>query len=319
MPRTVLAPPDPGRGLGLAAARSCYRGDFNAWTGSTGVLPEPLMSTVNAHLSATTLQNWASCPSRHLYGEVLGVRDLEDRGGEDTIDAREKGTLFHGVLEALISSHLGTMDTPGISPDTAWSAADIARARALLAADAAPLTERGLTGREGLWSEQVARLQRVLARVLAGRLAAVWHPSRLPGLLRPAALGATGRGAGAPGLRRGIPHLPLVVQGHRVQVGPLITGGGGPCLSCLDLHRRDRDAAWPAVLSQLAAQGPFLPGAPVSLESSLAAMAIGAAAMIVHTCLDGQPVSDDLGLELSLPWPTIKNRRGFPQMGRGHV
>ena len=66
------------------------------------------------------------------------------------------------------------------------------------------------------------------------------------------------------------------------------------------------------MLSQLAAQGPFLPGAPVSLESSLAAMAIGAAAMIVHTCLDGQPVSDDLGLELSLPWPTIKNRRWFP-------
>jgi hypothetical protein len=101
----------------------------------------------------------------------------------------------------------------------------------------------------------------------------------------------------------------LVVQGHRVQVGPLITGGGGPCLSCLDLHRRDRDAAWPALLSQLAPQGPFLTSAPVSLESTLTAMAIGAAAMIVHTCLDGQPVSCDLSLELSLPWPTIQNRR----------
>ncbi len=162
-----LALTDPRLARGLDAARSRARGDFNAWTGSTGVLPEPLMSTVNSHLSATTLQNWASCPSRHLYGEVLGVRDLEDRGGEDTIDAREKGTLFHGVLEALISGHLGTMDTPGISPDTAWSAADIARARALLEADAAALTERGLTGREVLWTVQLARLQRVLVRVLA--------------------------------------------------------------------------------------------------------------------------------------------------------
>jgi hypothetical protein len=123
-------------------------------------------------------------------------------------------------------------------------------------------------------------------------------------------MGAIFPDAGEPWLRRGIPHLPLVVQGHRVQVGPLITGGAGPCLSCLDLHRRDRDAAWPALLSQLA-PGPFLPGAPVSLESTLSAMTIGAAAMIVHTCLDGQPVSVDISLEISLPWPMIQSRRWF--------
>lgn len=136
-------------------------------------------------------------------------------------------------------------------------------------------------------------------------------PSTLPDLVVLAAVGAICPGAGEPWLRRGIPHLPVVVQGHRVHVGPLITGAGGPCLSCLDLHRRDRDAAWPALLSQLAPHGPLLPGAPVSLESTLMAMTIGAAAMIVHTCLDGQPVSDDLSMELSLPWPTIRNRRWF--------
>lgn len=135
--------------------------------------------------------------------------------------------------------------------------------------------------------------------------------SNMPDLVVLAAMGAIHPNAGEPWLRRGIPHLPLVVQGHRVQIGPLITGGGGPCLSCLDLHRSDRDAAWPAVLSQLAPQGPFLPGAPVSLESTLTAMTIGAAAMIVHTCLDGQPVLGDLSLELSLPWPTTQNRRWF--------
>jgi hypothetical protein len=40
-------------------------------------------------------------------------------------------------------------------------------------------------------------------------------------------------------------------------------------------------------------------------------MTAGTAAMIVHTCLDGQPVPDDLSLELSLPWPTIQSRRWF--------
>jgi hypothetical protein len=139
--------------------------------------------------------------------------------------------------------------------------------------------------------------------------ATIGSMSQPPDLVVLAAVGAIRPDAGEPWLRRGIPHLPLVVQGHRVQVGPLIAGGAGPCLTCLDLHRRDRDPAWPALLSQLAPQGPLLPGAPVSLESTLTAMAAGTAAMIVHTCLDGQPVPDDLSLELSLPWPTIQSRR----------
>jgi hypothetical protein len=136
-------------------------------------------------------------------------------------------------------------------------------------------------------------------------------PPRGPDLVVLAVMGAIRPDAGAPWLRRGIPHLPLVVQAHRVQVGPLVTGGAGPCLSCMDLHRRDRDAAWPALLSQLSPTWPLRPGAPVNLESTLTAMTIGLAAMIVHTCLDGQPVPGDLSLELSLPWPTLLTRRWF--------
>jgi hypothetical protein len=79
----------------------------------------------------------------------------------------------------------------------------------------------------------------------------------------------------------------------------------------MDLHRRDRDAAWPALLSQLSPVWPLRPGAPVNLESTLNAMTIGVAAMMVHTCLDGQPVPGDLSLEVSLPWPAILSRRWF--------
>jgi hypothetical protein len=34
-------------------------------------------------------------------------------------------------------------------------------------------------------------------------------------------------------------------------VGPLVIPGVTSCLGCADLHRSDRDAAWPAVASQL--------------------------------------------------------------------
>ena len=43
--------------------------------------------------------------------------------------------------------------------------------------------------------------------------------------------------------------------------GPLVTPGRGPCLRCLDLHRCDRDPAWPALLAQLALPAPGRAGA----------------------------------------------------------
>ena len=142
-------------------------------------------------------------------------------------------------------------------------------------------------------------------------LGATLEPQTCPDLVVLAALGAIHSEAGEPWRRRGIPHLPLVVQAHRVQIGPLITTADGPCLSCMDLHRRDRDPAWPTVLSQLSATWPLRPGAPVSPEGTLTAITIGVAAMIVHTCLDGQAVPRDLSLELSLPWPALLSRRWF--------
>ena len=52
-------------------------------------------------------------------------------------------------------------------------------------------------------------------------------------------------------LRRDVPHLPVVVGDAGVVVGPVVEPGAGPCLLCLELHRRDLDAAWPAVATQL--------------------------------------------------------------------
>jgi hypothetical protein len=50
---------------------------------------------------------------------------------------------------------------------------------------------------------------------------------------------------------RGVPHLPVCVRDGTGLVGPLVIPGVTSCLGCADLHRRDRDAAWPAVSAQL--------------------------------------------------------------------
>lgn len=50
---------------------------------------------------------------------------------------------------------------------------------------------------------------------------------------------------------QGVPHLPVRVRDGIGLVGPLVIPGTTSCLSCADLHRRDRDAAWPAISAQL--------------------------------------------------------------------
>ncbi len=48
-----------------------------------------------------------------------------------------------------------------------------------------------------------------------------------------------------------VPHLSVRVRDGAGLVGPLVIPGVTSCLGCADLHRRDRDAAWPAVAAQL--------------------------------------------------------------------
>ncbi|MGV0814311.1 cyclodehydratase [Mycolicibacterium boenickei] len=49
----------------------------------------------------------------------------------------------------------------------------------------------------------------------------------------------------------GIAHLSVRVRDGAGLVGPLVIPGVTSCLHCADLHRTDRDAAWPAVATQL--------------------------------------------------------------------
>src|SRR6185312_10399289 len=48
-----------------------------------------------------------------------------------------------------------------------------------------------------------------------------------------------------------IPHLAVRVRDGAGLVGPLVVPTVTSCLRCADLHRSDRDAAWPAVAAQL--------------------------------------------------------------------
>ena len=87
--------------------------------------------------------------------------------------------------------------------------------------------------------------------------------------------------------------------------------GDGPCLRCLDLHRADRDPAWPRVLAQLS-----WPARPRSRARRLALLAASLAALQVLLHLDGgagpAPWARTLELELPRPVPRRACRWSVP-------
>lgn len=130
--------------------------------------------------------------------------------------------------------------------------------------------------------------------------------------------------SGDPWLRNGIAHLPVVVEGQRATVGPLVEPTlSGPCLWCLDLHRTDRDASWPVVLAQVC-------GAPSDVvhrdaipetDPALVQLVAGCIALFARRLPGSGLPPSGVAVELSLPWPRIDHRRWtmHPRCPRRHT
>jgi bacteriocin biosynthesis cyclodehydratase domain-containing protein len=115
--------------------------------------------------------------------------------------------------------------------------------------------------------------------------------------------------------RRGLPHLSVELRDGLAVVGPLVTPAGSPCLNCLDLHRRDRDPAWPALAAQLStSHGPVQPCA-----ATTALIAVGYAAHEVLTFIDGDE-PQTIGTTIEISGPGRERRRSWsthPRCGCG--
>ncbi|MGC5377879.1 TOMM precursor leader peptide-binding protein [Micromonospora sp. DT68] len=97
------------------------------------------------------------------------------------------------------------------------------------------------------------------------------HPLRSPradlviqlGADRPPALLAAGLA------QRRQPHLLVTVREGVPVIGPLVRPPAGPCLHCIELHRTDRDPAWPRLAAQLAAAEPVAAGTTGTLLTAI--------------------------------------------------
>ena len=129
------------------------------------------------------------------------------------------------------------------------------------------------------------------------------------GAPRPAELTALAYG------RRQLPHLSVDLRDGLAVVGPLVPAAGSPCLNCLDLHRRDRDPAWPALAAQLSTS----PGPAQPLATTTALIAVGYAADEVLRFIDGgEPQT--VGTMIEIAGPGRERRRSWtthPRCGCG--
>ncbi|MEO7235965.1 MAG: hypothetical protein ABIW80_11410 [Lapillicoccus sp.] len=135
---------------------------------------------------------------------------------------------------------------------------------------------------------------------------------------------------GEPWRARGVPLLPVVDDGGRVVVGPLVTSDPAlPCLRCLQLARVDRDAHWPEVMAQAAGRdgdrtrdGPA-DGGPARWPEMLS-VAAGVTAMVANAALVADAVvgvpgavgtrgagvsGAGVSVEVTAPWPRLDHRR----------
>jgi ATP-dependent helicase/DNAse subunit B len=100
---------------GLEFARLRRSNQFSEFDGNLATMAASgrLRSFVDGtrELSPTTLEVWAACPYRFFLESVLRVAATEDPEEQWTIDAAEKGSLVHDVLEQFFSE-LAPHDRP---------------------------------------------------------------------------------------------------------------------------------------------------------------------------------------------------------------
>lgn len=116
------------------------------------------------------------------------------------------------------------------------------------------------------------------------------------GLAAPANLTASGYA------RRRLAHLLVSIRDGTPVVGPLVPPVGGPCLQCLELHRRDRDPDWSHVASQLVSSD----DAPCAAAPLLSAAALAAGEVL--RWLDGERPTT-LGASVDVDAPDRLRRR----------
>jgi hypothetical protein len=205
----------------------------------------------------------------------------------------------HAWLGALVAAALGAAGIGRIDPALdGWTRVDDAMLGGLLPSDAH-------RSRASAAADAVRRVapEAVLTPLRQGTATFVVRVGSRPG----SALATRGV------RQRTAARLDVYLRDGIVVVGPLVLPGRSPCGECLELHRRDRDSAWPALAAQLATGRDSAEACAVT--TALAGAAYAVEEVLRHT--DGRPVRT-LGATVEVAGPGAARRRSWPPHPRCH-
>ncbi|MCU1494368.1 MAG: nuclease family protein [Acidimicrobiaceae bacterium] len=111
-------------------------------------------------LSPTSLEAYATCPFRYFLGHVLDCEVVEEPERRLSIDARDRGSIVHEILERFVGDLIAAGDiSRGTDTDTGEPRAGSAERLAATAAETFAKYQRlGLTGKAVLWDVERRRI-----------------------------------------------------------------------------------------------------------------------------------------------------------------
>ena len=211
--------------------------------------------------------------------------ELQLGGLTPRVVMRDPGGLETGLLAALRhGASLSTLRTIGAGLD--GSPAEVDGVLELLAPAFDTVTDAPRPARGRTTGRVVVDADGEVARLLLANLAALGHgavmlddvdaidPAADVSLTVIAAAWVIPPARHLPWLRRDVPHLSVVDDERGITIGPLVEPGRGPCLRCIELSRRDADAAWPAIAAQLAGRPTPHPGYRSVFDTAAAAASV---------------------------------------------
>ena len=157
----------PGVAVGVEATRARASAALTRWDGNVSAVADLVPSPATGDVvSATRLEDWASCPFRYFLANVLRVPVEETPERLLELSPRDRGTLVHEVLERFVGEELARPPEERVPVGEPWPSTAMARMRALMDEAAATAEAHGLTGKSVLWELHRDEIETDLAQFL---------------------------------------------------------------------------------------------------------------------------------------------------------
>jgi ATP-dependent helicase/nuclease subunit B len=127
----------------VSMLRSRRSARFTEWDGNLSALRDESWLDLQRAVSPTSLEHYAVCGFRYFARSLLGLRSVEEPEEREMMDAAQRGTLIHHVLERFFRVE---KEHGRPAPHEAWTNRDEATLMEMVDDALAEAEERGLTG-----------------------------------------------------------------------------------------------------------------------------------------------------------------------------